>query len=63
MLRLGNRLAGQCVLIQRRTGWFRRIAVTPDDADGFIGQVTAIRGRRAYRQRAEIGEFACVVYS
>ncbi len=41
ILRLGNRFARQCVLIQRRGGRFRRIVVTPDDADGFIGQVTA----------------------
>jgi hypothetical protein len=40
-LRLGNRLAGQCVLIQKRDGWFRRIVITPDDADGFIRQVAA----------------------
>lgn len=47
ILRLGNRLGGQCVLIQRRTGRFRRIVVTPNDADGFIGQVTTAQGRRA----------------
>lgn len=47
ILRLGNRPGGQCVLIQRRTGRFRSIVVTPDDADGFISQVTTARGRRA----------------
>jgi hypothetical protein len=41
ILRLGNRLAGQCVLIQRRGGRFQRIVITPDDADGFISQVAA----------------------
>jgi hypothetical protein len=42
-LRLGNRFAGQCVLIQKRNGWFRRIVITPDDADGFISQVATSR--------------------
>lgn len=44
-LRLGNRLGGQCVLIRKRTGRFRRIVVTPDDADGFVSQVTTAKRR------------------
>lgn len=43
VLRLGNRFARQCVLIERQSGRFRRIVITPVDADGFIGQVTATR--------------------
>ena len=42
-LRLGNRLARECVLIQKRTGLIRRIVITPDDADRFISQVNASR--------------------
>lgn len=40
-IRFGNRFAGQCVLIQKRNGWFRRIVITPNNADEFIGQVQA----------------------
>ncbi len=38
-LRLGNRVFGHCVLIQKRNGLVRRVVITPGDADGFIGQV------------------------
>jgi hypothetical protein len=38
-LRLGNRFARQSVLIQRRSGWIRRIVITPDDPDRFISEV------------------------
>ena len=40
-IRLGNRLTRECVLIQKREGWFRRIVITPSDADEFISQVVA----------------------
>ncbi len=40
-LRLGNRLAVQCVLIEKRGGRFPRIVITPNDPDGFVNQVAA----------------------
>lgn len=43
ILRLGNQFAGQCVLIQKRTGWFRRVVITPKNPDAFISQVIASR--------------------
>lgn len=42
-IRLGNLLARECVLIQKRRGWFRRLVITPGDADGFVEQVVAIQ--------------------
>ncbi len=42
-LRLGNRLARECVLIGKRRGLIRRIVITPDGADEFISQVDANR--------------------
>ena len=39
ILRLGNRLTTQCVLIHKRRGWVRRIVITPEDPDGFVGRV------------------------
>jgi hypothetical protein len=38
-LRLGNRIFGPWVLIQKRNGWIRRILITPNDADAFIREV------------------------
>ena len=40
-LRLGNRLAGNCVLIVTSRGLFRRIALTPRDACEFVNDVNA----------------------
>ena len=40
-LRLGNRVVGQCVLLEKRGGWLRRIVITPADADNFIARVKA----------------------
>jgi|SRR5882757_3046830 hypothetical protein len=42
-LRLGNRVFGQGVLIQRRSGWFRRVVISPEDPDSFISLVAADR--------------------
>lgn len=42
-LRLGNRFTGECVLIQTRNGWFRRIVITPNDVDEFINQVVTVQ--------------------
>jgi hypothetical protein len=40
-LRLGNRVFGQGVLIRSRSGWFRRVVISPEDADRFISRVAA----------------------
>ena len=40
VLRFGNRFARQCVLIKRRTGLFRRVVITPADADTFINELS-----------------------
>jgi hypothetical protein len=38
-LRFGNRIFGPCVLVRRRNGLFRRIVITPADADKFVEEV------------------------
>jgi hypothetical protein len=48
ILRMGNRLFGECVLIQKRKGVFRRVVITPHNADGFISQVLALRSKSAH---------------
>ena len=40
-LRFGNRVFGPCVLIQKNKGRFRRVVITPADADAFIDAVKA----------------------
>lgn len=40
-LRFGNRVFGTCVLVHRRSGLFRRIVITPKDADKFVNDVIA----------------------
>lgn len=40
-LRLGNRPFGPCVLVIKRKGLFRRLVLTPADADAFIDAVNA----------------------
>ncbi|MGO9134505.1 MAG: hypothetical protein ACLP8A_10730 [Methylovirgula sp.] len=42
-LRFGNRVFGPCVLIQKSKGKFRRVVITPADADAFIDAVKAER--------------------
>ncbi|WP_284321699.1 hypothetical protein [Dyella acidisoli] len=44
-LRFGNRIFGTCVLVRRRSGLFRRIVITPEDADKFINDVIAAQQR------------------
>ena len=39
MLRVGNRLFGQSVLITRKRGWVLHVVVTPKDADGFVSRI------------------------
>lgn len=39
--RLGNRVFGTCVLIHKRNGIFRRIVITPENADKFVSDVIA----------------------
>jgi hypothetical protein len=41
VLRLSNHLTTEGVLIKKRKGWFRRIVITPSDADEFIKKVSA----------------------
>jgi hypothetical protein len=37
-VRLGNRIIGQAVLVQRKQGLVKSIVITPDDPDRFIDQ-------------------------
>ncbi len=39
VLRCGNRLWGQIVLIRRKKGIFKRVLITPDNADEFISKI------------------------
>ena len=39
VLRLGNRIGARCVLVQRRSGLFRRIAFSPADPNAFVRQI------------------------
>jgi hypothetical protein len=43
VLRFGNRLFGDCVLIAKRKGQFRRLVIPPADADAFITQVKSLQ--------------------
>jgi hypothetical protein len=40
-LRFGNRVFGTCVLVHKQRGLFRRIVITPEDADKFVNDVIA----------------------
>lgn len=42
-LRLGNKIFGRVVEIKRGSGLFKRILITPDDADLFIADVNKVR--------------------
>ena len=39
VLRCGNRLWGQIILIRRKKGIFKTILITPDNADEFISKI------------------------
>jgi len=39
-LRMGNRLAKRYILITRKSGWFRYLAITPADPDSFVAQIS-----------------------
>jgi len=36
VLRIGNRLVGETVVVSRKSGWFRRVLITPDDPSAFV---------------------------
>lgn len=39
-LRLGNRVWGEVVKIDKRSGFMRTLLITPDDAEGFVSSVS-----------------------
>lgn len=48
-LRLGNRIAGTAVVIQRRSGFPRYVVITPDDPAGTIAALRATTSSEAPR--------------
>jgi len=44
-LRFGNRLWGNCVMIQKKSGLFRSVIITPDNAQEFIERIQEAKRR------------------